>query len=160
MREDGAVERGEEADRCRDVAVDERGAREVQQRPAVRPPQLDELVPHLGHDTAQAAQTGPGLQVHDVRMYGRLLGQGSLGLGEAYMEGWWDVEALDEFLPGADERVSRDALKIFRSQGLDIRLGTRVTAARWDRWAKRASGCSRSVSPRSAWGWGSAAGRP
>ncbi|NIP14377.1 MAG: dihydrolipoyl dehydrogenase [Pseudomonadales bacterium] len=39
------------------------------------------------------------------------------------------LEALDEFLPIADERIARDALKIFRNQGLDIRLGTRVMGA-------------------------------
>ncbi len=39
------------------------------------------------------------------------------------------LEALDEFLPMADERIARDALKIFRNQGLDIRLGTRVMGA-------------------------------
>lgn len=39
------------------------------------------------------------------------------------------LEALDEFLPMADERIARDALKIFRDQGLDIRLGCRVTGA-------------------------------
>lgn len=36
------------------------------------------------------------------------------------------LEALDEFLPMADDRVARDALKTFGKQGLDIRLGTRV----------------------------------
>jgi len=39
------------------------------------------------------------------------------------------LEALDEFLPMADERIARDAFKIFQSQGLDIRMGTRVTGA-------------------------------
>jgi dihydrolipoamide dehydrogenase len=39
------------------------------------------------------------------------------------------LEALDTFLPMADERIARDALKLFREQGLDIRLGTRVTKA-------------------------------
>jgi dihydrolipoamide dehydrogenase len=39
------------------------------------------------------------------------------------------LEALEEFLPMADERVSRDALKLFKKQGLDIRLATRVTGA-------------------------------
>lgn len=37
------------------------------------------------------------IQVHDERLYNRILAQGSLGLGEAYMAGWWDAEALDEF---------------------------------------------------------------
>ena len=39
------------------------------------------------------------------------------------------LEALEEFLPMADERVARDSLKIFQRQGLDVRLGTRVTGA-------------------------------
>ena len=39
------------------------------------------------------------------------------------------LEALEDFLPMADSRIARDALKIFRKQGLDIQLGTRVTGA-------------------------------
>ena len=39
------------------------------------------------------------------------------------------LEALEEFLPMADERIARDAKKILVSQGMDIRLGTRVTGA-------------------------------
>ena len=35
------------------------------------------------------------MQVHDERLYGRLLSHGSLGLGEAYMEKWWDAERID-----------------------------------------------------------------
>jgi cyclopropane-fatty-acyl-phospholipid synthase len=37
------------------------------------------------------------IQVHRTRFYGRLLAQGSLGLGEAYMDGDWDCSALDQF---------------------------------------------------------------
>lgn len=37
------------------------------------------------------------IQVHDERFYRRVLLYGSLGLGESYVEGWWDVEALDVF---------------------------------------------------------------
>ncbi len=36
------------------------------------------------------------IHVHDERLYGRLLCDGTLGLGEAYMDGWWDCEAIDE----------------------------------------------------------------
>ncbi|MDO8529940.1 MAG: cyclopropane fatty acyl phospholipid synthase [bacterium] len=51
---------------------------------------------------AQAGLTinGPNswdLQVHNEKLYGRVLKGGSLALGEAYMDGWWDVEQLDEF---------------------------------------------------------------
>lgn len=37
------------------------------------------------------------LQVHDDRLFQRIASQGSLGLGEAYMEKWWDCQQLDEF---------------------------------------------------------------
>ena len=50
------------------------------------------------------------------------------------------LEALDEFLPIADQRIARDALRAFGRQGLDIRLGTRVTGAK-----VKGSGNSRQV---------------
>jgi len=37
------------------------------------------------------------MQVHDDDVFARALAQGSVGLGEAYMDGWWDSEQLDEF---------------------------------------------------------------
>ena len=37
------------------------------------------------------------LKVNDERVYEKVLSHGSLGLGEAYMDGWWDVKSLDEF---------------------------------------------------------------
>ena len=39
------------------------------------------------------------------------------------------LEALPDFLVMADRRIARDALREFGRQGLDIRLGTRVTSA-------------------------------
>jgi len=39
------------------------------------------------------------------------------------------LEALEDFLPMADQRIARDAMKILKGQGLDIRLGTRVMGA-------------------------------
>jgi cyclopropane-fatty-acyl-phospholipid synthase len=41
------------------------------------------------------------LQVHDDRVFQRLLASGSLGLGEAYMDGDWDCAALDQFFDRA-----------------------------------------------------------
>ena len=38
------------------------------------------------------------IQIHDNRFYKRVLSEGSLGLGESYIDGWWDVEKLDEFI--------------------------------------------------------------
>ncbi len=37
------------------------------------------------------------LQVHDERFYQRALNHASVGVGESYMDGWWDVPQLDEF---------------------------------------------------------------
>jgi cyclopropane-fatty-acyl-phospholipid synthase len=38
------------------------------------------------------------IQVHDDRLYSRVMSQGELGFGEAYMDGWWDAEAPDELV--------------------------------------------------------------
>jgi len=38
------------------------------------------------------------IQVHNPALYSRVLRFGTLGLGESYMEGWWDCEALDEMI--------------------------------------------------------------
>ena len=38
------------------------------------------------------------LQVHDERLWDRIAAQRHLGFGEAYMEGWWDCDQLDEAL--------------------------------------------------------------
>ncbi len=38
------------------------------------------------------------IQVRDDRFYTRVLKDGSLGLGESYMEGWWDCPRIDEFI--------------------------------------------------------------
>jgi cyclopropane-fatty-acyl-phospholipid synthase len=37
------------------------------------------------------------IRVHNPSLYGRVLAGGSLGLGESYMDGWWDCISLDEF---------------------------------------------------------------
>ena len=58
------------------------------------------------------------IQVHDPHFHARVLAQGSLGMGESYMEGWWDAPSLDGLL--------------FRL--LDARLEQRVQGLRelWD----------------------------
>lgn len=38
------------------------------------------------------------MQVHDARLPARLLAGGSLALGDAYMDGWWDARSLDGLL--------------------------------------------------------------
>ncbi len=36
------------------------------------------------------------IRVHDNRLFRRMLAYGNLGFGEAYMDGWWDCDAIDE----------------------------------------------------------------
>ncbi len=38
------------------------------------------------------------LQVHHPRTITRMLAEGRVGIGESYMDGWWDCDALDEFV--------------------------------------------------------------
>jgi hypothetical protein len=47
-----------------------------------------------GPPTSASTATGPGHQVNDERMFQRVLARGTLGLGEAYMNGWWDCDQL------------------------------------------------------------------
>lgn len=63
-----------------------------------------------------------------------VIGAGVIGLelGSVWNRLGSDVvvlEALEEFLPMADERIARDAKKLLQGQGLEIRLGARVTGA-------------------------------
>jgi cyclopropane-fatty-acyl-phospholipid synthase len=65
------------------------------------------------------------LRVHDDRFYQRAMRDGALGVGEAYVEGWWDCDAVDQ----ATERACRaglpEALRhnwMFRAHGLRARL--------------------------------------
>jgi len=37
------------------------------------------------------------IQIHNEQLYRRVLSQTALGLGESYMDGWWDSPALDQF---------------------------------------------------------------
>jgi cyclopropane-fatty-acyl-phospholipid synthase len=37
-------------------------------------------------------------QIHDAHFHHRVIAHGSLGLGESYMDGWWDAADLDGFL--------------------------------------------------------------
>jgi len=38
------------------------------------------------------------IQVHNPKLYARVLADGTLGLGKAYMDGWWDCKRLDKFI--------------------------------------------------------------
>src|SRR3990167_1744516 len=38
------------------------------------------------------------IKVLDDRFYNRVIKQGTMGLGESYMDGWWECSALDEMI--------------------------------------------------------------
>ncbi len=38
------------------------------------------------------------IKVHDARFYKSVISSGGLGLGESYMDSWWDVDHLDQFV--------------------------------------------------------------
>lgn len=38
------------------------------------------------------------IMVHDERLFNRVIRYGSLGLGEAYVDGWWDAKSVDAFI--------------------------------------------------------------
>ena len=45
------------------------------------------------------------IQIYNQEFYSRVLKYGSLGLGESYMDQWWDCKRLDQFFErviGAD----------------------------------------------------------
>ncbi len=53
------------------------------------------------------------LQIHNENFYGRVLREWSLGLGESYMDGWWDCKKLDQFFhkilaAGLDNRIKKN----------------------------------------------------
>lgn len=56
------------------------------------------------------------IEVHNDALFTRVLKNQALGLGESYMDGWWDCEALDQFMDKSlraklDEKV-KGSLKL------------------------------------------------
>ena len=73
------------------------------------------------------------IQVHDDRLYARLMGGGSLGLGESYVDGWWDAASLDEMLcrllrAHVDERVHNrhDVWAGLKAKLINLQAGRRA----------------------------------
>jgi cyclopropane-fatty-acyl-phospholipid synthase len=66
-------------------------------RPGLDTRRRDRLGALLAHVDVRLDGERPwDIQVHDERLFRRVLAEGSLGLGEAYMDGWWDAERLDD----------------------------------------------------------------
>src|SRR3546814_11260037 len=71
--------------------------------------------------------------IRDERFYGRVLREGSLGLGDSFMDGWWTVRSLDGMLyrlmrHGVDGRVHglHSRLDDLRAWLLNLQSGRRA----------------------------------
>ena len=51
------------------------------------------------------------IQIHDDRFYGRVLRDGTLGVGESYVDGWWDSPALDQTIDRFLRARLREAMR-------------------------------------------------
>ena len=74
------------------------------------------------------------IRVHHPATFDRILTRGSLGLGESYMDGWWDCDQVDELIT-----------RILRA-----RLDERVGRAGW-LWASLKARLTNLQSPQRAW---------
>jgi cyclopropane-fatty-acyl-phospholipid synthase len=72
----------------------------------------------LGADVRIDGDRPWDLQVHDDRLYARLITGGSLALGESYMDGWWDSERIDDFI---DRALRADVESGVRVRGESLR---------------------------------------
>ncbi len=91
---------------------------------------VEALLAEAGVYPGGAAPGDPS--IHDTHFYTRVLAQGSLGLGESYMDEWWDVESLDGMLSlllrsRIDQRVHglRAILDAIRAHLLNLQAGNR-----------------------------------
>ncbi|MGD2153310.1 MAG: cyclopropane fatty acyl phospholipid synthase [Gemmatimonadales bacterium] len=87
----------------------------------------------LAHADVEIGGSRPwDIQVHDERLYARVIAQGPLGLGESYMDGWWDVEVLDEFhrvlRARLEERVRplADWVRALRARAINLQRRSRA----------------------------------
>src|SRR5687768_10966015 len=49
--------------------------------------------------------------IHDERVWSRVLREGTLGAGEAYVDGWWDSRALDQTIHRLQRVKAVDVLR-------------------------------------------------
>src|SRR3974390_540136 len=79
-------------------------------------------------EAADIRRDGPNpwdFQVRNERVYARILTEGSVGLGESYVDGDWECERLDEFF----HRLLRSGVQR-RAPG-NLRLLSAQLRARW-----------------------------
>ncbi len=92
-------------------------------------------LPFLPYDHKRILDNADILDLQKVPKRLGIIGAGVIGLemGTVWRRLGAEVtilEAMDTLLPPADADIRKQAARIFKQQGLDIRLGARVTAAR------------------------------
>jgi dihydrolipoamide dehydrogenase len=92
-------------------------------------------IPNVPTDGKTIVDSSGALEFTEVPEKLGVIGAGVIGLelGSVWKRLGSEVvllEAMDAFLPMADEQVAQDAWKEFSRQGLDIRLGARVQSAK------------------------------
>ena len=107
-----------------DVSAWSHRTRSLQPHPAMsrRADSAEHVVRELfGLAGVRIGGPGPGdITVHDPRFYGRLLRDASIGMGESYMDGWWDTDALDVLI----EKILRAGLQDRVTGSVRLRLLT------------------------------------
>ena len=74
------------------------------------------------------------IQVYDERFYKRAVTEGELGLGESYMDGWWNAEHVDEFIykllrAKLDQKIKRKIsilLRLFKARIFNLQSKRRA----------------------------------
>jgi dihydrolipoamide dehydrogenase len=89
-------------------------------------------LPGTPFDGQRVISSTEGLALEEIPARLVVVGGGYIGLemGSVYQRVGTKVtvvEALDTILPGMDPDLSKEGMKVFKKQGLDLRVGTKVT---------------------------------
>ena len=94
-------------------------------------------LPNVELDGDRIGTSSQAIDYHEVPEHLVVIGAGYIGLelGSVWKRLGANVtvvEYLDRILPGMDAEIAKEALKQFKKQGLEFRLGSKVTSAKAD----------------------------